>query len=1103
MSSPLKSSAATSFNKPQDSVQNLCNRQSAGVKPVPSVHTPLSTVTTLSAAASSTSISSSLLSKPQKIPPSKTGNTSDNFGFASLVSEANPNHDKPLNLVTKDIAGASFKSDKDGGKSYKSTHPIGSRKATESVITYHEPMFQSVANTLFEKQKSLILGKRKMDGEEVKTDSNSSDQKKAKLNTLPNMADVKISKKKKCSIENIIERIRTEKTVSRGSATASPQNVQSSNTDSATNQVQYKNTTLSVSDATDKHVQDKDSKAHTCASDSRTEEKHSVIKEKTDVTVEKKDIMKKKEEELKEQKDDLSEKKAVTKEKKDMIKQTGAEKNSSVQKVFNIDNVTRTESVVCKLEPKEYTENNDQACKFNENIIENKPDETFGCLSDKVNGVSNGNKTKGAKKSTNLERAANPKGTYEDIVVAQQSKVFSDGAKETEELKKKKTNTYKANKAVQKKPREGENDLEKKNITKKILGESKIKKAMSVSECQDSEQVNSENVVEKKIKKLTEDQVKGKVKKDSVKKVNKFGQKKDEKKPKKSNKKETNSKEKVCVKTTYVEGSVECNIKDGNKKEDKSSEKNIKGKRTKSDDEKSGEISESQGKMKRCKSETTNMDEKKKSKGASALDSDSKAAKGGVKRPRKNKLPIACRRVKREASLNAATLVNILCESPRTLKLGDKRSKSDSDLKLTPPNLPSVSVSVSNLHVIGETVNVKDGLFTKVHSPVKGKSGLCKENKRRNSQDEGGTFSKPKALKSPSSKRKVSFSDESFDSVFEAVIQRSIEETKGTISAKKNQDKVMKKAGERKLKKDNLNKIVKKTKTGIIKHKSEQMNKKFRLKKIKKAIKLTASKSPDEMAEKKRKASLARLERAKELLETKKRVSNEFTSSESNSSDSDSVTSVSSASDELDLESTETDENNLTKKERAKKGSLSRSARTHICVESKTVVENAMPSPRWCECCQSQYYPSQPSQGAQVWRMKQLVDKGSSKSPEPIQTSSHHFIAAHASCEVRPYASPSHMSVLESTPYVGQIMPHGHIQCSACTCGHSGMFHTTSCQNCTLGGVGNLMSCQRYGSTYSVTYPHSHGSYTHCGKYINKALISKNSDLTQSGFKTR
>jgi hypothetical protein len=167
---------------------------------------------------------------------------------------------------------------------------------------------------------------------------------------------------------------------------------------------------------------------------------------------------------------------------------------------------------------------------------------------------------------------------------------------------------------------------------------------------------------------------------------------------------------------------------------------------------------------------------------------------------------------------------------------------------------------------------------------------------------------------------------------------------------------------------------------------------------------------------------------------------------------------------------------------KAKKGALCRSARTHVSVESKTVVENTMPSPRWCECCQSSYYPYQTTQGTQVWRIKHLVDKDSSKSPEPIQSSSNHFIAAHARCEVRPYASPSHVSMIESNPYVGQIMPHGHIQCSACSCGHSGVFHPGQCQNCTLGGVGNMLPCQRYGGTYSVTYPHTHGSYTHCGK---------------------
>lgn len=272
----------------------------------------------------------------------------------------------------------------------------------------------------------------------------------------------------------------------------------------------------------------------------------------------------------------------------------------------------------------------------------------------------------------------------------------------------------------------------------------------------------------------------------------------------------------------------------------------------------------------------------------------------------------------------------------------------------------------------------------------------------------------------------------------------------------------------------------KKTKKNAVKLK-EKKEKKFRLQKIKQAIKLTVTKSPEEVAERKRKANLARLERAKELMKTERKVSEKNSVEDKDSDDSLSV--ASEKEDSKSVSQSETDsKSEENKKVKAKKGALCRAARTHVSVESKTVVENTMSSPRWCECCQSSYYPYQPTQGTQVWRIKHLVDKDSSKSPEPIQSSSNHFIAAHARCEVRPYASPSHVSVIDSTPYVGQIVPHGHIQCSACSCGHSGVFHPGQCQNCTLGGVSNMLPCQRYGSTYSVTYPHTHGSYTHCGK---------------------
>ncbi|XP_052273593.1 uncharacterized protein LOC127873695 isoform X2 [Dreissena polymorpha] len=435
---------------------------------------------------------------------------------------------------------------------------------------------------------------------------------------------------------------------------------------------------------------------------------------------------------------------------------------------------------------------------------------------------------------------------------------------------------------------------------------------------------------------------------------------------------------------------------------------------------------------------------------------DSKQKKKNVKKTmsKKSKLSIACGRVKREASLNAATLVNILCEkAPRNIKLASKRSKSESDISKTPDAKLLQTVSISDIGFAGNLLG-KERAFK---SPKITKSGkILKDN----------------LSKYGSPTRKVSFTDDIFDEVFEAVIQRGLIEGVYNNKESKKMKSSMSKQKHVSLIKTNTKSgeesLLRKRK-GTILEKTCVKDKTLRLEKIRKAIKLTVNtRSPEEKEEVKRKASLARLARAKELLKTKKKLSAEYSDK---SVDSDSEFESSESSETVDVEGETSTDAETIQRSKAKKGALCRSARTHVSVESKSVVENTMPSPRWCECCQSTYYPSQPTHGTQVWRIKQLVDKGTSKSPEPIQTSSHHFIAAHASCEVRPYTSPSHVSMLDSGPYMGQIVPHSHIQCSAC---HSGIFHA-SCQNCPL------MSCQRYGNTYSVSYPHSHGSYIHCG----------------------
>lgn len=1122
-------------NKPFETVQQLCNKVLVGNKNTIPSAASLTLASTLPS--TSNTVSDSVAGKGRKANKSSNSITSDDFGFASLASVSKKSNsictsyssDAALNLITKDSAGTSSTlssiyakneplvslsgaSSQGHWKSYKSTHPIGSRKASESVVTYHEPMFQSVANSLFENQKNLVLGKRKVDEEKLKAaaqkekeisktlnESESVECKKAKMSSPMDTMDSRVNKKKKCSIENIIERIRTEKTVSRGSIPNISDSTQPVETKTGTNLVQYKDSVLD--NTKDSNVEDASvlSKAAKENLDSCTS-KEVVKKFEENTAVDRRSI------------------------------------SAGIKKC--VENPTPM-LTVCKTEPPEPSEI--AVISSSVRTVDESICPAVNSVSDTVSGIETQ-----FKKESDLEDCAYGLKDYKHYGSKKNVHTVKGarGANESPKKTKKSQKDESAPRSPSKKKVEACGDTSNKpGVDSPKMVKPRMKENMILSETSKSSELKEKKTEAKKIiktnekgkqegkgktntdtgktklkvkpkKALDENQIKSNDINESTeinkgeniqtdKKVGKQGIAKGLKQVNKKEVKEKNVEKKSKI-SSLSEEEQDFSAKETCKKDtkDKADLKDLeghqKGKRKKSDDDNSTDVLP---KSKTKKSEPKIESKVKKKVNTDKMkDNEKKTSKGAIKRPRKNKLPIACRRVKREASLNASALVNILCESPRTHKLSDKRSKSDSDLvaKITSPhNLTACSVSISSADLVGDTMstNVKDTAFTKVGSPVKSKSAEKGASENFSVFDKVKPVpvsTKQKTVKSPTAKRKVSFSDDSFDLVFEAVIQRSISETKGLDKKQDKDGRGRKKSDEKKYTKSKdsvkskVKKAVKNTEKIKSKVKSEQVDKKFRLKKIKKAIKITASKSPVELAEKKRKASLARLERAKELLITKKRVSNDLSSdSSSKSSDSDSSSNVSEEiePEEIDTEDTvDSDKSKeLLKKERARKGALCRAARTHVLVESKTVVENAMPSPRWCECCQSTYYPSQPSQGAQVWRIKQLVDKGSSKSPEPIQSSSHHFISAHASCEVRPYASPSHMSVLESNPYVGPIVQHSHIQCSACSCGHSGMF-PPSCQNCTLGGV---MSCQRYGNAYSVTYPHSHGSYTHCGKYCS------------------
>ncbi|KAL4238928.1 Bromo adjacent y [Mactra antiquata] len=856
---------------------------------------------------------------------------------------------------------------------YKTAHPIGSRKVTENVITYHEPMFQSVANSLFENQKNLNMGKRKNEDERNKGDCSSPDLKKRKtdgsgtpsVSKSPVTSPVKSVKKK--SIENIIQRIRTEKTASRSSVV----------------------TALFGKSA------EADAVEVGCSENTGTESSNSDYDKVTSTTNSK----------------DVPKTDSTVKVSSEVSVVSSSTNSPDNQKVTSTTNTLDLES-------------DDSIGNDNTKTEENKVSESKLSCENRSEKVNNKSVKKDNEVSVKNEDINNdtPRSTS-----SSNSKQSKTSAKKSE---------GKLNKPMCEK---SDSKSKKKSDIDKKMGKSKSlsdyidrvpdKKSKKKKDLSDSELNDTKNSDKKKQKVKSESDVEG-LKKSPKKKISKED---NEMKPKTAPKKE--------------------NVSEDTKK-----------------------------KVKKKNEDDTDSSETGKKKSAATKKKGEIETKAKTSKDRKKpKLSIAGRRVKREASLNAAMFLNILNESPRAMKLESQRSKSDSDLKSLQTYNVQSSQSMSNINLSKSDFGNVDK--SKIGNILEGQNFELKLTKAE--IPEGLVTPKKdskQVSKTPSPKRKVSFSDDVFDSVFEAVIQRSIDETdKGKSKSDKTGTNVKKskasseKSEEKKHLK--LEKMKKDTKPGN----SDKNEKKFRLDKIKKAVKLAVTKSPEEIAEKKRKAYLTRLERAKEIRKTERKVSERAIVTDDKYSDDSMSVSSDRNDDELKDETETEQKDDEVKKIKAKKGALFRAARTHVLVESKTVVENTMPSPRWCECCQSSYNPSQPTQGAQVWRIKQLVDKDSTKSPEPIQSSSNHFIAAHASCEVRPYASPSHVSVIDSSPYVGQIVQHGHIQCSPCSCGHSGVFHHGQCQNCTLGGVSNILPCQRYSNTYSVTYPHTHGSYTHCG----------------------
>ena len=474
----------------------------------------------------------------------------------------------------------------------------------------------------------------------------------------------------------------------------------------------------------------------------------------------------------------------------------------------------------------------------------------------------------------------------------------------------------------------------------------------------------------------------------------------------------------------------------------------------------------------------------KKINSAKTQNNENKSTKEKVS---KTKPVVPLRRLKREASLNAVTFMNLLyvkeeSSPPKHIEYVAKRSKSETDIQTvvkkqkrhsTPESLASFEETIDEVIQKIRAENTINEVVERIKAEVNDNERTIndksyKEIERQNSDESG-------------------FNDDVFQ-------------------------------------KDKFDFI--KIKTSAAKNK-KQTNIKTVKTPITKTIKGMEKHSPEEIAEKKRKANLARLKKAREILKQgkirsmkmgtdsderkllnmklsklslilKRKQKQQENGEQDKSSQNMLNNRKGKAIDQTKpkVKRKEKDHSNKPRRPKKIESETFRSARTHM-ESPKRVIR-----PSSCQCCQSYYQ----NQGTSFWSNRNVVNRGSynqepcirpsysqetfpsnvvnrqTYNPEPCPGPSSELPAS-PTVDIHPYSSPSHVPMVDNNPYVGQLVPTHYPQCNSCTCVH-GALVSAPCPQCAIGGV-PLLTChhQGFSNTYPVTFPHSHGTYSHtCGK---------------------
>ena len=457
------------------------------------------------------------------------------------------------------------------------------------------------------------------------------------------------------------------------------------------------------------------------------------------------------------------------------------------------------------------------------------------------------------------------------------------------------------------------------------------------------------------------------------------------------------------------------------------------------------------------------------------------------------------RRLKREASLNAVTFMNLLYEKeepspPKTIDHVTKRSKSETDIQSvvkkqkrhsTPESLAAFQETIDEVVQRIRAENTINEVVERIKSEVVDDAKTVdakslKEFDRQKSEESG-------------------FSDDVFE-------------------------------------KDKFDLI--KIKGNIVKCKSQPDKKMVKTPVVKpKKTKKVESRSPEEIAEKKRKANIARIKKAKEILKQgkirgmktetdknekkllnmklsklsvilKRKQKKQETKEQVKSSKNVLIKKKVKSKDQMKGNQKDKENKDQPKKQKKTETETFRSARTHM-ESPKRVIRRSS-----CQCCQSYYQ----NQGTTFWNNRNVVNRGSYNQdpcPRPPYSQENYTnnvvnrqsygtepcpgpsseLPASPSMEIHPYSSPTHVPMVDNNTYVGQLVPSHYPQCNSCTCVH-GALVSAPCPQCAIGGV-PLLTChqQGYSNTYPVTFPHSHGTYSHtCGKHtctFSMALVLK------------